>query len=389
MRTSVIKLTLVGIIISIFFGCFPYKKAVPPFSKNLDDTTEHSLAPESRYYYFTEAQLQRKTGNYDKAIQYLNKAIETDPESVYLRLELATLYILIKENQRALNIVEEVIEKEPENINALIMYGKLKQELNQLDDAEAVYEKIIAMDPKQENIYLLLGGLYIQEEKLNRALKIYNQLIQNFPESYVGHFFIAKIFKEQNNTFGAIKELKKTLEINSDLEEPRYELIGLYKTMGEEKKVIRLYQELLKKNSLNIRAAMELGLYYHERGMTQAAGKIFKDLGERSIAQQEVIRKVVNLYLNTKEYDAAAVILEGMLKGAPESSELYYLAGIVFDENKDKNKAIMHLKKVAADSSFYKEAVVHIAFLYQEQKKIFVSKLPKTRSGKIMRRVLK
>ena len=73
--------------------------------------------------------------------------------------------------------------------------------------------------------------------------------------------------------------------------------------------------------------------------------------------------------MNTKEYDAAAIMLEGMLKGAPDSSDLHYITGIVFDGKKDNAKAIMHFKKVAADSSFYKEAVVHIAFLYQEQKK--------------------
>ncbi len=269
-----------------------------------------------------------------------------------------------------MSIIEKILEKEPDNLKALIMYGRLKQEFNQFDDAQAVYEKIIAMDPKQENIYLLLGGLYMQEGKLSRALKIYNQFVQNFPESYVGHFFIAKIFKEQNNTAGAEKEFQKTLEINPDLEEPRYELINLYKTMGKEKKVIQLYRELLKKDSKNIRAAMELGSYYHERGMTASAEKIFKDLGERSITEQEVIRKVVKRYLNPKQYDAAVIILEGMLKGAPDSSDLHYITGIVFDGKKDRDKAITHFKKVATDSSFYKEAVVHIAFLYHGQKKI-------------------
>ena len=102
MKTGVIKLTVVVMVISIFWGCFYYKETVQPIRKNLDETETDSLVPESRYYYFTEAQLQMKTGNYDKAIQYLNKAIEKDPDSIYLRLELATLYLLVKEKHRAL-----------------------------------------------------------------------------------------------------------------------------------------------------------------------------------------------------------------------------------------------------------------------------------------------
>jgi hypothetical protein len=53
MKTGVIKLTLAVMVILFFFGCFPYKKAVQPLSKNLDDTAEDLVAPESRYYYFT------------------------------------------------------------------------------------------------------------------------------------------------------------------------------------------------------------------------------------------------------------------------------------------------------------------------------------------------
>jgi tetratricopeptide (TPR) repeat protein len=115
---------------------------------------------------------------------------------------------------------------------------------------------------------------------------------------------------------------------------------------------------------------MELGYYYHQKGMTEDAEKIFKDLGARSISQKEVIRELVKRYLNPKKYDASVIILEGMLKGAPESSELHFISGVALDGKKDKDKAIMSFKKVVPDSGFYKEAVVHVAFLYQEQKKI-------------------
>ena len=52
----------------------------------------HSLIHQSdnRYYYFTEAQIQRRMGNLDKAIVLLKKAIEMDPDSLYLKRELAT-----------------------------------------------------------------------------------------------------------------------------------------------------------------------------------------------------------------------------------------------------------------------------------------------------------
>ena len=39
---------------------------------------------DNQYFYFTEAQILRKKGDLDKAIVLLQKAVEIDPESIYL-----------------------------------------------------------------------------------------------------------------------------------------------------------------------------------------------------------------------------------------------------------------------------------------------------------------
>ena len=165
-------------------------------------------------------------------------------------------------------------------------------------------------------------------------------------------------------------EFLKTLEMQPDLDEPRFELLKLYKTQKKDKKIFELYDEILQKNPRNVVAAMELGSYYHQQGMAKEAEKVFKDLGIRSLTEKKVVRTVVQLYLEQKKYDTAVVALKGMLKGAPESSDLHYIIGVAFDKQENKEKAIEHFKKVKPNSRFYKESVIHIAFLYQELEKI-------------------
>ncbi|MBU0769606.1 MAG: tetratricopeptide repeat protein, partial [Proteobacteria bacterium] len=275
MKVSSLSLAIVIMVILFLSGCAPDRKKTLRLDERQAGTALDGVEPESSYYYFTEAQLHWNKGDSDKAIQYLNKAIQQDPESLYLQLELAILYLQQKDNTRALNIVEKVIEKDPENIKALIIYGKLKQEAKMFEASEKAYEKIINIDPKEKNIYLLLGGLYMQEDKLDSALKTFQKLVHNFPESYAGHFFIGKIYVAQDNLAGAETEFKKTLELNSDLEEPRYELLNLYKTLGKEKEIVRLYNDLLEKDPENIIAAMELGYFYYQKGKKKDAEKIF------------------------------------------------------------------------------------------------------------------
>ena len=150
MKSKLLNLIIAVMVILVFSGCFPYKKAAQPLGKNLDETATDSLAPESRYYYFTESQLERKKGNLDKAIKHLNKAIEIDPESLYMQRELAILYLQLKDSDKALNILKKILEKDPDNVQTLILYGKLNQGLKKVDDAEAAYEKVVSIDPTRD-----------------------------------------------------------------------------------------------------------------------------------------------------------------------------------------------------------------------------------------------
>jgi tetratricopeptide (TPR) repeat protein len=168
----------------------------------------------------------------------------------------------------------------------------------------------------------------------------------------------------------AEKEFKTTLELDPSLEEPRFELIELYKSRGQNENIINLYQEIMSQDPENVRAAIELGYYYHSQGKTMESRDIFSNLGKRSDTDMEVLRTLVAFYLDQDQYEKAAIIIDGMLSGSPDSSDLHYLAGVANDELADHDKAMEHLKNVAPESRFYKNAVIHVAFLYQKMDEI-------------------
>ena len=142
---------------------------------------------DNQYYYFTEAQIQRKQGHLDKAIVLLQKAVEIDSESIYLQRELATVYLQNKEDEKALELLENLLKKHPDDVRALILYGGIKQVRKDDKAAAEAYEKVIKLDPQQERVYPMLGNLYLDAGKLERARAVFTQLIENFPSSYAGH----------------------------------------------------------------------------------------------------------------------------------------------------------------------------------------------------------
>ena len=183
--------------------------------------------PENQYYYFTAAQVQRKKGNLDKAILMLRKAIELDPETPYLRRELATVYLQNKEDDKAIAVLKEVLQKHPNDIKALIIYGGTKQVRKEDKDAIVAYEKILSLDPKQQRVYSLLGSLYIDAGDYARARGVFNRLIKNFPASYTGHYYLGRINAQQGHVKEAEKNFKKAIELVHERPEPRFELIQL------------------------------------------------------------------------------------------------------------------------------------------------------------------
>ncbi len=323
-----------------------------------------------RYFYFLEAQLSKKRGNLDNSVSFLKKAIDKDPDSFFLRKELAAIYLRQQMPEKALGLMEAMLARNPDNIEALILYGKLKQSLKKNEEASEIYEKALKLDPKRKNIYLRLGPIYMEKGDYDNAFRVYSQLVKYFPKSYVGHFFLGKIYAEKGKLRKAEEKFRKTLELEPDLDEPHYELLNIYENQGKNRKTLKIYKKLLKDNPDNIRAAMGLGYFYHNIGMHGSSLKILSGLGKESLIKPEIIRTIIRLYIEKKKYKAASIILEGMLKGAPSSSDLHYIAGVAYDGLKNEKKMLKHLMKVRPDSRFYPNAVVHISFLYQEKNQI-------------------
>ena len=178
-------------------------------------------------------------------------------------------------------------------MEALIIYAKIQHANKEFDTAVQSYEKVLSLDPKQKNIYLLLGSIYLEQKKNSEALRVYKQLVHNFRGSYAGHFFIGKIYFDKKQFGQAERAFNKTLELESDLLEPRFELLKIYKNRADNSKILQTYQEILKIHPESISAAIGLGYYYYSSGKKNKASEIFENLGDRSLTGSDVLAKLV------------------------------------------------------------------------------------------------
>ena len=361
--------------VSFFCGCLllACQGTITPslqYDENGNPISEFPAAVASSraaaYYYFSLAQMKLKTGDIAEAKWYLEKAIQFDGQSVAIRMELASLNLLNNDTDAALALVRQVLDDQPDNSDALTMAGRIFQQRKMYAEAKNLYEKALVGNPSDPNIYLHLGRIYWNERNLANAERIFRLMAHNFPTSYAAHFFNGKVLADQGKYDEAIAAFNRSLELEPSLEETRFELIDIYRKRNMRDDVVKTYESILDYNSENIKASFELAVYYREIGKEKNGMPLLINLGSRSQNENAILTHAYENYIETKQYETATWIFEGMLKGAPRSSELHYLAGVTYDGLKRAEKALTHLKQVHSTSRFYANAVVHRAVLLHD-----------------------
>lgn len=322
------------------------------------------------YYYFSAAQMKLKEGQVAEAQRLLEMVIRYDPQSSGPKLELAGLYLLQKDSEAALQLIQRVLSDEPDNAKALVLAGRIYQERKALQEAKSYFERALAANPSDLNVYLYLGRIYWNDNDLPNAGRIFHKMVVQFPAYYAAHYFSGRVLAAQGKNKQAEAAFKRSLELEPSVEEPRFELIKIYKSQNRPDKVIEMYTAILANDPDNVQAAMELAVFYRQNGLSKKAWPILADLGRRSGEDGGILSFLFENYLAPKQYKLAAWIISGMLKGAADNSDLQYLAGVAYDELKLTPKALDHLRRVAPGSRFYKNAVLHRALLLRDSKKL-------------------
>lgn len=321
----------------------------------------------SGYYYYSQAQLRISEGAFPEAVELMEKASETDPESIYIKKELVTLYLRNNEADKALKTASDLASKHPKNIDVLLLYAGIKQ-IMKSDPLDVIntYEKVLKLDPKQKNVYLMLGRLYLERKDDKNAFRIYSDLVKIFPDSYVGFFYLGRIHIQRKEYSQAETCFKKSLEIDPTIEAPKFELIGLYKLQKKNDKVIETYQKIISDNPENIHAHVGLGLFYKNAGMRVKSDQVFYALSKRMKDVSPLVSEVLINYIEKNNLKDAVTILSGFLRAQPENSDLNYAMAVAYDKMQNKGETLRYLAKVKPESKFYGISVIHSAAVLQE-----------------------
>ena len=350
-------------VFAVFHGCAGLtakknKKLLP--KESVSDSVG-----ESAYYYYLESEIQKQKGNIETAIEYMDKAVSADPNSLFLLKEQALLFLMANRTNKAVDLLESIIKKAPRDVESLIMLGRVKQLLNHnQQEIIDIYHKVISIDPSQQTIYLMLGNIYLGENDLDNALKVFETLVRKFPDAYAGYFYLGGIYKDQKKFKKAEAAFLKSVEIEPNLIEARFEMVDLYP--NSPKKKIAIFNEIMKIDPENIEAQAEAGLLLQQTGQGEKASQIFMKLAQASKQDENVLPRVVKRFIDSERFEDMTTVLEGMAEASPDNTDVYFFLGMASDNLKEYDAAISYFNMIDDTSGFYVKAAIHLAFIHHD-----------------------
>lgn len=241
-------------------------------------------APNYLRYYILLGDCYRETGDFDKAIQTRQKALQIEPDFGAALLSQVKDLNAQKEHHAAKRLLSEAIDAEKHTISGLLEYRAILMAEHSYDDALKVQKKIIAMfkEPPEEQvdvltaIYCRMAEIYISQERYSSARRLLKKAIAQNPVFIEAHLLMARVLNETNRRRDALDYLKDVfIENNHEAFPETYFKLLMESDIAEEGKIL---EDLLQDIKHQPIFQLYLGKYAYTRGYTELARLIMVDM---------------------------------------------------------------------------------------------------------------
>ncbi len=336
-----------------------------------------------------------------RALALIDEVLQDNPDDVSMLILAANIRYQMEEEKIAAGIYEQALAKDPDQEKLYLILGKIYLDNEQPDKAIAIYKRMIEQFPDLWKGYFFLGRTYRKQGEGKAAEALFRQCLELAPKLLNPRMELIGLYQEREEqgmtivvrkgdtlyhlvqkAYGVYNKTlaERVLKANPDIEDvnrlrigQRLHFPGPVKTDDGcvyREKIVRLYQSILKDCPDDYNAAIQLALYYKKSGCPELAGDILRPLGEKNASDARICQYVYQFLIAKEDYEAARFVLSGMLAGAPESPVFNYMLGVLFDRMDQPQQAIAHLSQLKPGVKYYSDAVVHIAYLYENMGKI-------------------
>ncbi|MGL4721929.1 MAG: tetratricopeptide repeat protein [Desulfovibrionaceae bacterium] len=266
----------------------------------------------------------------------------------------------LADDTKAISYLEKTLELNPDLAEAWFEMGLIYEKQQHYALAKESYSEVLRKNPDEPELWLRLLTIAL---KLNNEREAYELVLQG-PQTNYFLLSSVRIFMEE----GAYNGAEKILRIMGKKERLKDETSFYYALLYSErdknyKKSLQYLDTIPRTSSLYPEA-----LYTKVR-IYNLQGKFEQSLRTAELSHREFPNSIemVDLYgkalINTKQYTKAKILYTKVLKRWPDNVDLLYSLANTYDRLNDKENALKLMEKIITLDPDHKNALNYIGYL--------------------------
>ncbi len=319
------------------------------------------------YYFFIRGYLSFKTGELDRALDFLTKALDYESGDPVLFTELANVYIKKGKFEIARNYLEKALKLGPDNRRAMELLAGIYSTTDEKKKSIKLYRKLITKYGDNDS-YLQLSSLYAEGGNFKDAEKTVRELIGKKPRFFLGYFYLGRILAAQKKFEKALTNYRKSIEMHPSFDSAMVDAAWILDHQGKTAEATKMYEKAIEINPANAVVRDRLGqLYIQKQEYGKAAGQ-YEALKSFDVNNTALRTKLGLIYFESRNLERAIEEFNFVLGKKPDNHRVRVFLGSAYQEKGMIKPAKEAFLKVPPQSEYFRDAMFHLAFLYSKDK---------------------
>ena len=285
-------------------------------------------------YYFYEALSEKARGNYAEAFDLFKHCHALDSTNANVLSELSGFYNVLQEKNKALSYLQKAVEKDPNNYYYNMMLASLNREMDQKEEAIDIYKSILETHPDKIDVFMALAEAYNDNGDLEKAIEVLDELEQNVgmrEAITLNKFRLYSMLSEQEKAFD---EIESIIEKNPDNLDYIILLGDLYMQDNQLEKSIEQYEKVKAIDPNLPSLVLSMVNYYEKTGKPELAQKEIRQALTNPMFEVDVKLQLLTRYislLQSYKTDTKVVnpLFTTLFDQHPHNAQLNFLYGSV------------------------------------------------------------
>lgn len=329
-----------------------YKSAIENYNKFLATYSQHREARENlAASYLSDGNYQSAVNEYAN-IYSKNQAAFKD----YYKYGLALFEV--KNYEKAVEFLEKAVDSDPDNSSAHINLALSYQELGKNNLALSQFDVVFRQQPALHSLRFDYGNLLAEMGKEEASIENYKIYIENYPQDARAYQNIAIVYKRLLKTDDAITNFQKALKLQKDKRDLALvsDLAECYYLNKDYVNALKYYDEVLASNPDNYDVKYNKAVILHSMNKYGDAIALYNELSkvknndalEANLTSAYIAQG--DEYLKACNYSLASEMLEKAVERGTNDSYAYFALAQSYRACDLNDKATEYFEKAIAMS---------------------------------------